>query len=411
MDAYSLPSALVACDPECRLQGDLLLTVGRELYRTTGIYGQWRDFATTRGMEPADATAAWESFAKDPDSTPDVIEEWARANGWTAPEPMPLYQPMGAWDDLVARERIDYLGEHIAHPPTATTGVPRLDEAIGGGMVAGTYTVVGGEGGAGKTALAMVAAHAIASEGRYKALVFSAEITKKEAYDRILAVHTRSNPADFAVDQVTWWSSATNPADVRLTTEGTMRLWNASAEERERAKVEYIKGTGADDPTVRAWMHLQTALGGSIVVIDEGVTCDRICTVVRALWQERVPIVPIIDHIHAIAPPSGTKADREYEAVTATSHALRNLAKECRCPMLVLSELRNLSEKEREEPRISWFRGSGHVGYDAGTAVILMRGEDRADGREVKAHIIKNRRGQSGAVIPLTFNGKAQTIR
>lgn len=411
--SYTAPSALRALDRLNMLTGTPLLMVGNELRRGVGVEEMWRDFAVRRGMTPQDAHAAWLSFPHD--DWPDVIESWAMEDGWSPNDArLPAYDPrdeQSPWSRLVATTGIDYVAEHIAHPAFATTGIDRLDQALGGGIVGGTYTVIGGEGGVGKTALATIAAYHIACSGKWRALVFSAEITRKQMYDRLLAVHTRAHPERFRHEDLVWWSKVEAESDTRLGTEETMRLWMADESELNAAKVQYLLGDGADDPVIAAWRDMESVLGGKLVVVDEGVTCDRICEIVRELRKANEPVVPIIDHMHAIAPPEGVPSDKEYESITAISHRLRDLAKECRCPMLVLSELRNINKSERDEPSLSWFRGSGHVGYDAGTAIVLMRGEDVPEGRAVKAHVLKNRRGESGAVLDLVFSGAAQTIK
>lgn len=401
-------SALEACDPEARLQGDMLLLVGREIYRTLGSYRAWSSFAETRGMAPEERSSAWADFGRDP-SGEDVVEEWARMNGWDGDEPLPVYYPETPWERLAAQERMDYVMAHLVHPPIAPTGIPSLDAALGGGIVAGTFTVVGGEPGSGKTALAAVAAYNMASSGAYKVLVYSAEIGKAEFYDRLLSVHTRATGSD--PYSYVFWSSAHSEVDERLGEDEMRRLWGASAEEQERARARYLREHGMSDATVRAWMDFSKTVGRRIVVVSDRVTCDGICEQVSSLTSAGEHVIPIIDHLHAIEPPSGSP-DSEYESVTATSSALMHLAKSCRCPMLVLSELRNIGKDERNEPRISWFRGSGHVGYDAGTAIVLMQdGEETPLGRPVAAHIVKNRKGRAGEVVPLTFSGAAQEFR
>lgn len=403
LGAYSFPSALAMCDPDRSLRGDMLLAVGREIARTTGSYAQWSDFAAERGMGGSERSAAWSGFGRDP-SGADVIEEWARLNGWVEPEPLPQFVPETPWDALRAEESIDYLAGHIVHPPLAPTGIPGLDAALGGGMVAGTYTVIGGEPGAGKTAMAAVAAYHAAASGEYKVIVYSAEIGKMEFYDRLVAVHSRTMSEVFA-DWI-WWSVAHADALASIGRDESMRLWTSgNPQDIERAKAEYMREHGGDDLTVRVWLDFQRTVGRNIVIVSENVTCDGICAQVKELTEQGVHVLPVIDHLHAIQPPEGA-GDKEYEAVTATSKALMRLAKSCRCPMLVLSELRNIGENEREEPRLSWYRGSGHVGYDAGTAIVLMQdGEEGDKWRPVAAHIIKNRRGSSGVVVPLTFWG------
>ena len=77
--------------------------------------------------------------------------------------------------------------------------------------------------------------------------------------------------------------------------------------------------------------------------------------------------------------------------------------------MLLISSLRNI-QKSDDEPRLEWFRGSGHIGYDAFAAIVLVGGGyGTEDYKDVTAHVIKNRYGSIGQV-PLMFCPKFNTI-
>lgn len=66
-------------------------------------------------------------------------------------------------------------------------------------------------------------------------------------------------------------------------------------------------------------------------------------------------------------------------------------AKRAGCPVLLISSLRNIG-KDEKEPNLTWFRGSGYLGYDAGAAIVLKgAGWANQDDMDVEAYIIKNR--------------------
>lgn len=391
-----LAPALLDIDQGFALSGKGLIDVGREIYRRNGTEYHWRDFAVARGMSADVAYRLWEEFKRSPDG-PDVIERML-PEGWEPPAISP-------WDAIRNKDAVSYVAEHVIAPPVASIGIGKVDAEIGG-ITAGTYTVVGGEGGAGKTALAMNCAYAAATGDRYLPLVYSAEVSAKECYDRILAIHSRA--AGLAP---VYWSLTHEQVEERMGDADSWRLWNATGYARRNAVDAYVKRFGTVDPVLVAYDDFMRRYGQRIAIRDTGISCDVICDEVRELTKLGVKVLPIIDHIHAIEPPGGTK-DGEYEAVSAISGALMQLAKECRIPMLVLSELRNIGEKERDEPRLGWFRGSGRIGYDAGCAIVLMQdGERDRDGQPVLVNVIKNRRGATGARLKVTFSGAAQSFR
>jgi DNA repair protein RadA/Sms len=67
------------------------------------------------------------------------------------------------------------LDSHIALPPRMATGIAELDRALGGGLVAGSATLIGGDPGIGKSTLLLQAAARIADSGRSVAYVSGEE--------------------------------------------------------------------------------------------------------------------------------------------------------------------------------------------------------------------------------------------
>ena len=76
--------------------------------------------------------------------------------------------------------------------PTAT-GLPELDRVLGGGIVTGSVTLVGGEPGIGKSTLLLQAAAALAKQGK-SCLYVSAEESSEQV--RLCLLYTSPSPRD-----------------------------------------------------------------------------------------------------------------------------------------------------------------------------------------------------------------------
>ena len=349
---------LQASKPDMSL-GDVT-DVGREIWRTTNgeWYQPWSTFAKAYGWSGEEAAAAWKEFSVEPDG-PNVIEAWGAFHSEQRRAP-------DLWRSVQEAEGFDYLAAHDNPLPRCPLGVPVLDRALGGGIVAGTYLVVGGGPGAGKTALAIQAAYCAAWRGDWMPLVYSAEIGAQDVWDRLLTVHSGCT----GELRQCWWAGRKGP----------------------------------DDGLREAYEDFQAKYGDRVAVRAEVTDVRQVVSEVTELASAGYPIFPIIDHLHVMDPPDPKSS--EYEGVSQMSGMLRELAKRCRVPMLVLAELRNTNQKEEDTPRVTWFRGSGKVGYDAGAAVILMRdGDQQGESTPTLAHVVKNRYGTTGVSVPLRFVG------
>lgn len=410
------PSRLVAAlsfimDPtEVDLSIADVLDIGREIWRVSqgSRYELWSDFAKARGISGQLAEAKWRAYLAEPDG-PDVIERLAREQGWDGGfdrDPDTDGEPGDLWGDMVLGTCADYVTEHVISPPRSPIGIGSLDIELGGGLASGTYTAIGGEGGSGKTALGVVAAYSAIVAGDYKPVIYSLEVTATEMMDRLLAVHSR-----VAGMQHVWWATARDEVSRRGV--DPRAAWSLEDGERGALVSDYLSDHG-DDPVLAAFRDMQSRYVGRFAIRTTVSGVDDVCAEVDALVADGIMPLPVIDHIHVLDPPVGTKADSEYERVTAVSHALMACAKRNRIPMLALAEIRNVGEKERDTPRLNWFRGSGHVGYDAGCAVILThdsRPNQSESSRMLLAHVVKNRHGRSGGRVPLEFIGGANVFK
>lgn len=384
-----------------------VLDIGREIWRVSqgSRYELWSDFAKARGISGQLAEAKWRAYIAEPDG-PDLIERLARERGWDGGFDREADDSGDLWGDMVLGTCADYATQHVISPPRSPVGIGGLDMELGGGIASGTYTVVGGEGGSGKTALAVVAAYSAIVAGDFNPVIYSLEVTATEVMDRLLAVHSR-----LAGLRPVWWAAARDEVGRRGI--DPRAAWSLDEGERAALVADYVAGH-ADDPVLAAYVDLQSKYVGRFAIRTTVSGVEDVCNEVDALVASGIRPLPVIDHIHVLDPPVGTKADSEYERVTAVSHALMACAKRNRIPMLALAEIRNVGEKERDTPRLTWFRGSGHVGYDAGCAIILTH-DDRPNtsesSRMLVANVVKNRHGRSGGRVPLEFVGAANAFK
>jgi DNA repair protein RadA/Sms len=140
--------------------------------------------------------------------SPEPLEEVAGGPSRAASGPLPPVAPIGS--------AVDDAGDRIP------IGMPEVDRVLGGGLVAGSVLLLGGEPGVGKSTLVLQAAAALASAGR-TALIATAEESAQQVglrarrlqathdrvllvadddVDRILAVADRERPDLLVVDSV-----------------------------------------------------------------------------------------------------------------------------------------------------------------------------------------------------------------
>lgn len=119
--------------------------------------------------------------------------------------------------------------------------------------------------------------------------------------------------------------------------------------------------------------------------------------------QKRLDLV-IIDYLQIMT--GETKNDNEYQRVTKISGAIKALARELDCPVIILSQLsRQLTTRTVKMPQLSDLRESGAIEQDADIVMFLHRPayyDDKDDPQEdetlANLNIAKNRNGQTGIV-------------
>ena len=317
-----------------------------------------------------------------------------------------------AWGQLKATTDYNFEQEHIVQVPPVPLGIKPLDDALGGGIPTGMFTVIAGEGGAGKSAIGCQSLYSAAEKARYP-IYFSLEMSHQMVINRLLSIHTTR----YGMPQV-FWSTTRNVVS------GNIARYNKNHNDNRQIRtVEdvmwYDAMFGEHDNVIQAWRHFREHIWPRMVVFDHIVTIDWICGVVRSLVADGLHPMPIIDYVQ-LAPTNEVMS--EYEAVTNASRTLQQMVKDCMVPCIVISSLRKLREGERaKEPTQDMLRGSAQLAYDAGAVIILTNNGKPVDmqygsGRPehvqpIKAHIVKNRVGDKNVSVELMFNGGRNEFR
>lgn len=320
---------------------------------------------------------------------------------------------MGAWDALFGADRPEgalAMNAYLDMPEPVPTGIPKLDQLLGGGMTRGV-TVVGGGPGAGKTVTACQAAANMAARGQ-KVIYASYETAWEVVQLRCASCWSVTEPS---VENFSW-------SQVANGTERQSRPAYAGKGRDELSR--YLVGS-AMDPITQALTAWDEGPGRNLAVLTSGNSVADLCDACRRVaWETGQPPVLIVDYIQ-IVPTDATGRQDDNERVTEVMGTLRAHAYDTDgSNVLALSSLRKLTAGERKDgPSLDWFRGSAHVGYDAEQAVIITVDTQKdADGRlspsraadgatETRMTVVKNRTGATGTSIPTLLYGWSNYIR
>ena len=110
----------------------------------------------------------------------------------------------------------------------------------------------------------------------------------------------------------------------------------------------------------------------------------------------------IVDYVQLMG-SENPRADRHVQ-VAASSRLLKVMAKDLRCPVIVLSQLNRESEKRQDaRPKLADLRESGAIEQDADVVILLSR-ERQMGVEKLVLDVAKNRHGEQ-AVVELKWQG------
>lgn len=224
------------------------------------------------------------------------------------------------------------------------TGLPHLDDAIGGGVEPGEMIILASRPGHGKSAVALQCAHNWTAAG-IPVLFVTEEMSASLLGKRLLQFASDIPHED--------WSE--NSTDLEI------HLHEFSA---ERAKCYVVANCGTAGAAVA---EIERAVN------EHGVKCA------------------IVDYAQLLSSPG---RDR-YQQMTNTSIALRQVASECGIVLLVICQLnREIENRILFEPKLSDLRDSGQFEQDADVVIFPVwpyQIDQSQDPSEFKMYIRKNR--------------------
>jgi replicative DNA helicase len=221
--------------------------------------------------------------------------------------------------------------------PAATTGLEKLDKAIGG-LQAGDLIVYAGRPGMGKTALLMTTAMRAAMNSR-PVLFFSLEMTAGRLMQRA--------GCDLHYDD-----NAANPLSYSWFRNGT-----------------------ADHEQVALLGQAFTRLPDCMEIIDNGaITIQEIAALSRAFAaRHSVMGVIVIDYLQKVSASDRYRGNRVQE-VTEISGAAKALAMRLKWPVVVGAQLnRGVETRDEKRPNLFDLRESGSIEQDADAVIGLFR--------------------------------------
>lgn len=240
-------------------------------------------------------------------------------------------------------------------PDTVPSGFPSLDRLLGGGFRQRDLIVLGGDVGAGKSALALAIGLRTASAG-YRVSFFSGEMDEDRLMERALAVEARVTVDD---------------------------MRSATLSEAQRAALGAVALKYRD-----LEMRIHPIVGRDF---DEALA---------PAWDER-PALVIIDYLQLLPPPT-FRATQDEDAAAAV-RALKALALDRRVACLALAQLpRHTHERPDRRPNLDDFGVLGAVKQHADLVLSLYREEMYNPGAGVEGAteliVAKNRNGPTGFI-------------
>lgn len=230
------------------------------------------------------------------------------------------------------------------------TGFSSLDYITYGGFAAGNLVILAARPSAGKTAVMLQMAKAAASAGKAVHL-HNLEMTNVELAQRFVFSTGLVTPVQMARGDVEW------------------------------SKFESAAGqfTSKD-----------------IYLCDSCFSEDEIVSLITMGVQAGKCDIAFIDYLGLIR-FANTKA-QPYMAIAECTKRLKQLAKSCGIPIVLLCQLNRASVSEKRPPMMHDLRDSGSIEQDADIILMLERvsNEDGDESRDVNMWVRKNRQGRAG---------------
>lgn len=261
-----------------------------------------------------------------------------------------------------------FLSPHIFAGGIATPW-PSLTTSTGG-FHAGELVVIGGRPSMGKSIMAMQIAHTAAREGHGVAVV-SLEMSKESLLSRLTCSVASVDAQKFRAGYLS---------------------------QDERRRMSAALSSLHDIP-----LRIDDSRARSIPAIMAGI---------RKLAAQHPVRVIIVDHLQLMV--STSKADNRHHEISAICHALKHMAEDFKCTVVLCSQLNRKCEEENRRPQTSDLKESGSIEEDADLVIFCHRWEryqkfrDREDMRGRGELILAKQRSGPIGIVHLAFLGGLQ---
>lgn len=224
------------------------------------------------------------------------------------------------------------------------TGFLFLDKRWGG-LRDATVTVLAGRPKTGKTTLALnIAEHVSRS---HPVAVFQMEMGEDEMADRLI-----SAISEIRLDEIRGGVLSDGSMDKLISAHGSMSRLALHLDATPRQSIDYIRLNAKQF----ARKH-----GKPVIFIDYLGLMDM-----------------------------GEKNGNRNEAVSNTSREIKLLAKELRCPIVLLSQMNRNAEREKRKPQLSDLRDSGSIEQDADIVCFTHKDDETQDFSEIITRAIRS---------------------
>lgn len=251
------------------------------------------------------------------------------------------------------------------------TGYYELDE-LTSGFQKGDFIVVAGRPSMGKTAIALNIASFAATRNNTPICIFSLEMSAEALVQRLLCSEAK--------------------VSLRNLRRGMLRNED--------------------------WVNLATAAGNldkAPIFIDDSAQLSiyELKAKARRLKADHDVEMIIIDYLQLLEGPKVARAISRQQEISDISRALKALAKELNCPLVVVSQLSRMPEhREHKRPILADLRESGAIEQDADVVIFIYRDEVYDPQSEKKGiaeiNIAKQRNGPTGMIELGFFNEYTQ---
>lgn len=280
----------------------------------------------------------------------------------------------------VAQDVVDVMGAAMSGRPTSVfpTGYAGLDAAFGGGLVPGDVLVIGGRPGHGKSAFVTSMSIRSARKGVGVA-IFSLELMESVVARRVLAQQSRIN---------------------------TSALKGGV----------HANGRQLSTPEIQDVVDGVHALGELPIWINDR-TAQTVASVRSGIRKVRGRCpelgIVVVDYLQIMA-FSGNKNASLANTLADAAQSIRNMAKEERVAIVLLSQLgRDIEKRADAKPRMSDLRDSG--GIEAAATRILfpwresmLNPSDPSLKDKATFILVKNTDGEANLEIPVRWFGEYQ---